>query len=165
MWVWKVHCLCVSCVCTAVVYDGCPKAFDAGIWWPRTSFGRPVAMNCPKGSIGECRRLVLQESGCWISKSVFTNTHTVHWHFYDRCTCTQRLNKFHSSNITHNLKVNKLTHNLEVCCNKVGKLLRPNDDFFTWSRLNKCILNIIIKQSVCSEHDTVCGCAVFTKGT
>lgn len=54
---------------------------------------------------------------------------------------------------------------LKVCCNKVGKLLRPNDDFFTWSSLNKCILNIIIKQSVCSKHDTVCGCAVFTKGT
>lgn len=39
---------------SAVVYEGCPKAFDAGIWWPKTKFGRPAAMNCPKGSIGEC---------------------------------------------------------------------------------------------------------------
>lgn len=38
---------------STVVYEGCPKAFDAGIWWPKTKFGRPAAMNCPKGSIGE----------------------------------------------------------------------------------------------------------------
>lgn len=37
----------------SVVYEGCPKAFDQGIWWPKTKFGRPAAMNCPKGSIGE----------------------------------------------------------------------------------------------------------------
>lgn len=45
--------LCLSFPST-VVYEGCPKAFDAGIWWPKTQFGRPAAMNCPKGSIGEC---------------------------------------------------------------------------------------------------------------
>lgn len=37
----------------AVVYEGCPKAFDAGIWWPKTRFGRPAATQCPKGSVGE----------------------------------------------------------------------------------------------------------------
>ena len=36
----------------SVVYDGCPKAYDTGIWWPKTPFGRPVAINCPKGSTG-----------------------------------------------------------------------------------------------------------------
>uniref|UniRef100_A0A4W5NLX5 Cadherin EGF LAG seven-pass G-type receptor 1a n=1 Tax=Hucho hucho TaxID=62062 RepID=A0A4W5NLX5_9TELE len=40
-----------------VVYEGCPKAFDQGIWWPKTKFGRPAAMNCPKGSIGDCNCL------------------------------------------------------------------------------------------------------------
>lgn len=35
-----------------MVYDGCPKSFDAGIWWPKTKFGRPAAMDCPKGSVG-----------------------------------------------------------------------------------------------------------------
>ncbi|KAL4624920.1 cadherin EGF LAG seven-pass G-type receptor 1 [Arapaima gigas] len=29
-----------------VVYEGCPKAFAGGIWWPRTKFGRPAAMDC-----------------------------------------------------------------------------------------------------------------------
>ncbi|TRY56131.1 hypothetical protein DNTS_015256, partial [Danionella cerebrum] len=36
-----------------VVYDGCPKAIENGIWWPRTMFGGPAATNCPKGSSGE----------------------------------------------------------------------------------------------------------------
>lgn len=97
----KVQCLCVSCLCTAVVYDGCPKAFNAGIWWPRTSFGRPVAMNCPKGSVGECCRHVLQESGCWISKShthtVYTGIFMTHVHMHKGCH-----NKFHCSNSTIN---------------------------------------------------------------
>lgn len=39
-------------ISSTVVYDGCPKSFDAGIWWPKTRFGRPAAMNCPKGSVG-----------------------------------------------------------------------------------------------------------------
>ncbi len=38
--------------CYLVVYDGCPKAFEDGIWWPRTMFGGPAATNCPKGSSG-----------------------------------------------------------------------------------------------------------------
>uniref|UniRef100_A0A6Q2Z0R2 Cadherin EGF LAG seven-pass G-type receptor 1a n=1 Tax=Esox lucius TaxID=8010 RepID=A0A6Q2Z0R2_ESOLU len=36
-----------------VVYEGCPKAFDGGIWWPKTQFGQPAAMKCQKGSIGK----------------------------------------------------------------------------------------------------------------
>lgn len=42
----------VFAIFSTVVYDGCPKSFDAGIWWPKTRFGRPAAMNCPKGSVG-----------------------------------------------------------------------------------------------------------------
>ncbi|XP_058272722.1 cadherin EGF LAG seven-pass G-type receptor 1 isoform X1 [Hemibagrus wyckioides] len=56
-----------------VVYDGCPKAFDAGIWWPRTSFGRPVAMNCPKGSIGTAVRHCNDEKG-WLPPELFNCT-------------------------------------------------------------------------------------------
>lgn len=37
---------------SSVVYEGCPRAFDAGIWWPKTKFGLPAAMDCPRGSIG-----------------------------------------------------------------------------------------------------------------
>uniref|UniRef100_A0A671L319 Cadherin EGF LAG seven-pass G-type receptor 1 n=1 Tax=Sinocyclocheilus anshuiensis TaxID=1608454 RepID=A0A671L319_9TELE len=56
-----------------VVYEGCPKAFDAGIWWPRTNFGRPVAMNCPKGSIGTAVRHCSDEKG-WLPPELFNCT-------------------------------------------------------------------------------------------
>ncbi|XP_047431473.1 cadherin EGF LAG seven-pass G-type receptor 1 isoform X3 [Mugil cephalus] len=56
-----------------VVYDVCPKAFDAGIWWPKTKFGRPAAMNCPKGSIGTAIRHCSDEKG-WLSPELFNCT-------------------------------------------------------------------------------------------
>uniref|UniRef100_A0A4W6E6Z8 Cadherin EGF LAG seven-pass G-type receptor 1 n=1 Tax=Lates calcarifer TaxID=8187 RepID=A0A4W6E6Z8_LATCA len=56
-----------------VVYEGCPKAFDAGIWWPKTKFGRPAAMNCPKGSIGTAIRHCSDEKG-WLLPELFNCT-------------------------------------------------------------------------------------------
>uniref|UniRef100_A0A671YRR0 Cadherin EGF LAG seven-pass G-type receptor 1 n=1 Tax=Sparus aurata TaxID=8175 RepID=A0A671YRR0_SPAAU len=56
-----------------VVYEGCPKAFDAGIWWPKTKFGRPAAMNCPKGSIGTAIRHCSDEKG-WLMPELFNCT-------------------------------------------------------------------------------------------
>ncbi|TMS03043.1 Cadherin EGF LAG seven-pass G-type receptor 1, partial [Larimichthys crocea] len=56
-----------------VVYDSCPKAFDAGIWWPKTKFGRPAAMNCPKGSIGTAIRHCNNEKG-WLLPELFNCT-------------------------------------------------------------------------------------------
>uniref|UniRef100_A0A8C6V1M6 Cadherin EGF LAG seven-pass G-type receptor 1a n=1 Tax=Neogobius melanostomus TaxID=47308 RepID=A0A8C6V1M6_9GOBI len=56
-----------------VVYAGCPKAFDAEIWWPKTEFGRPAAMNCPKGSIGTAIRHCSDEKG-WLVPELFNCT-------------------------------------------------------------------------------------------
>uniref|UniRef100_A0A8C7GMU1 Cadherin EGF LAG seven-pass G-type receptor 1 n=1 Tax=Oncorhynchus kisutch TaxID=8019 RepID=A0A8C7GMU1_ONCKI len=56
-----------------VVYEGCPKAFDQGIWWPKTKFGRPAAMNCPKGSIGTAIRHCNDEKG-WLPPELFNCT-------------------------------------------------------------------------------------------
>ncbi|XP_030628227.1 cadherin EGF LAG seven-pass G-type receptor 1 [Chanos chanos] len=56
-----------------VVYGVCPKAFDDGIWWPRTNFGRPAAMNCPKGSIGTAIRHCSDEKG-WLPPDLFNCT-------------------------------------------------------------------------------------------
>ncbi|XP_061571275.1 cadherin EGF LAG seven-pass G-type receptor 1 isoform X2 [Cololabis saira] len=56
-----------------VVYEGCPKAFDAGIWWPKTKFGRPAAMNCPRGSIGTAIRHCSDEKG-WLAPELFNCT-------------------------------------------------------------------------------------------
>uniref|UniRef100_A0A3Q3NGM6 Cadherin EGF LAG seven-pass G-type receptor 1-like n=1 Tax=Mastacembelus armatus TaxID=205130 RepID=A0A3Q3NGM6_9TELE len=36
-----------------VVYDVCPRAFETGLWWPRTRFSQPAAVRCPRGSAGE----------------------------------------------------------------------------------------------------------------
>ncbi|XP_077340579.1 cadherin EGF LAG seven-pass G-type receptor 2 [Lithobates pipiens] len=39
-----------------VNYDSCPRAVEAEIWWPRTRFGLPTAVSCPKGSVGTAIR-------------------------------------------------------------------------------------------------------------
>ncbi|KAL0962784.1 hypothetical protein UPYG_G00345400 [Umbra pygmaea] len=56
-----------------VVYEGCPKAFDQGIWWPKTNFGRPAAIDCPKGSIGTAIRHCSDEKG-WLPPELFNCT-------------------------------------------------------------------------------------------
>ncbi|XP_056107101.1 cadherin EGF LAG seven-pass G-type receptor 1 [Rhinichthys klamathensis goyatoka] len=56
-----------------VVYDGCPKAFEDGIWWPRTTFGGPAATNCPKGSSGTAIRHCSDEKG-WLPPELFNCT-------------------------------------------------------------------------------------------
>ncbi|KAF4091142.1 hypothetical protein AMELA_G00033680 [Ameiurus melas] len=56
-----------------VVYDSCPKAFDAGIWWPRTMFGGPAATNCPKGSSGTAVRHCSDKEG-WLTPELFNCT-------------------------------------------------------------------------------------------
>lgn len=35
-----------------VVYDGCPKSYAGGLWWPRTKFGQVAIEHCPLGSQG-----------------------------------------------------------------------------------------------------------------
>ncbi|KAM4619207.1 cadherin EGF LAG seven-pass G-type receptor 1-like [Polymixia lowei] len=56
-----------------VVYEGCPKAFDAGIWWPKTQFGQPAAMKCPRGSTGTAIRHCSDEHG-WLPPDLFNCT-------------------------------------------------------------------------------------------
>ncbi|XP_026001885.1 cadherin EGF LAG seven-pass G-type receptor 1 isoform X6 [Astatotilapia calliptera] len=56
-----------------VVYEGCPKAFDSGIWWPKTKFGRPAAMKCPEGSFGTAIRHCSDEKG-WLAPELFNCT-------------------------------------------------------------------------------------------
>ncbi|XP_051548726.1 cadherin EGF LAG seven-pass G-type receptor 1-like isoform X2 [Myxocyprinus asiaticus] len=56
-----------------VVYDGCPKAFEDGIWWPRTMFDSPLATNCPKGSSGTAFRHCSNDKG-WLPPELFNCT-------------------------------------------------------------------------------------------
>uniref|UniRef100_A0A8I5NUN2 Cadherin EGF LAG seven-pass G-type receptor 1 n=1 Tax=Papio anubis TaxID=9555 RepID=A0A8I5NUN2_PAPAN len=56
-----------------VIYNGCPKAFEAGIWWPQTKFGQPAAVPCPKGSVGNAVRHCSGEKG-WLPPELFNCT-------------------------------------------------------------------------------------------
>ncbi|KAJ0179731.1 hypothetical protein K1T71_004322 [Dendrolimus kikuchii] len=39
-----------------VVYDGCPRSFSHGVWWPRTKFGIEATTDCPTGTSGKATR-------------------------------------------------------------------------------------------------------------
>ncbi|KAM6214870.1 cadherin EGF LAG seven-pass G-type receptor 1 [Rhynchocyon petersi] len=56
-----------------VIYSGCPRAFEAGIWWPQTKFGQPAAVPCPKGSMGTSVRHCSGEKG-WLPPELFNCT-------------------------------------------------------------------------------------------
>uniref|UniRef100_A0A8C3DKU9 Cadherin EGF LAG seven-pass G-type receptor 1 n=1 Tax=Corvus moneduloides TaxID=1196302 RepID=A0A8C3DKU9_CORMO len=56
-----------------VIYNGCPKAFEADIWWPQTKFGQPAAVPCPKGSVGNAVRHCNIEKG-WLPPELFNCT-------------------------------------------------------------------------------------------
>ncbi|XP_037535788.1 cadherin EGF LAG seven-pass G-type receptor 2 [Nematolebias whitei] len=56
-----------------VIYDSCPQAIEAGIWWPRTKFGLPAAVPCPKGTIGTAIRHCDEHKG-WLPPNLFNCT-------------------------------------------------------------------------------------------
>ncbi|XP_028652386.2 cadherin EGF LAG seven-pass G-type receptor 2 isoform X2 [Erpetoichthys calabaricus] len=56
-----------------VIYDSCPRAMEAEIWWPRTKFGLPAAVPCPKGSIGTAIRHCDEHKG-WLPPNLFNCT-------------------------------------------------------------------------------------------
>nr|XP_039319215.1 cadherin EGF LAG seven-pass G-type receptor 1 isoform X4 [Saimiri boliviensis boliviensis] len=72
-----------------VIYNGCPKAFEAGIWWPQTKFGQPAAVPCPKGSVGNAVRHCSVEKG-WLPPELFNCT-TVS--FVDLRTMNEKLSR------------------------------------------------------------------------
>ncbi|KAK5610636.1 Cadherin EGF LAG seven-pass G-type receptor 2 [Crenichthys baileyi] len=56
-----------------VIYDSCPQAIEAGIWWPRTKFGLPAAVPCPRGSVGTAIRHCDEHKG-WLPPNLFSCT-------------------------------------------------------------------------------------------
>ncbi|KAM4022955.1 cadherin EGF LAG seven-pass G-type receptor 3 isoform 2-T2 [Anomaloglossus baeobatrachus] len=56
-----------------VIYDGCPKTLTSGVWWPRTKFGLPTAVPCPKGSLGAAIRHCDDVKG-WVEPDLFNCT-------------------------------------------------------------------------------------------
>ncbi|KAM9311041.1 cadherin EGF LAG seven-pass G-type receptor 1 [Gastrophryne carolinensis] len=72
-----------------VIYNGCPKAFEAGIWWPQTKFGQPAAVPCPKGSVGNAIRHCNEEKG-WLPPELFNCTTLT---FMELKTLNEKLHK------------------------------------------------------------------------
>uniref|UniRef100_A0A8D8VR67 Protocadherin-like wing polarity protein stan n=1 Tax=Cacopsylla melanoneura TaxID=428564 RepID=A0A8D8VR67_9HEMI len=57
-----------------VVYDGCPKSYAGGLWWPRTKFGQMSVENCPIGSQGKASRSCDDTKPGWHSPDMFNCT-------------------------------------------------------------------------------------------
>ena len=57
-----------------VVYEACPRSFEAGVWWERTPFGQSVEVACPDGAEGLARRDCNTVSG-WALPDLFNCTH------------------------------------------------------------------------------------------
>ncbi|XP_072571150.1 cadherin EGF LAG seven-pass G-type receptor 2 isoform X1 [Paramormyrops kingsleyae] len=63
----------VSATGCEVIYDSCPQTMEADVWWPRTRFGLPAAVSCPKGSIGTAIRHCDEHQG-WLPPDLFNCT-------------------------------------------------------------------------------------------
>ena len=57
-----------------VVYNSCPRSYEAGIWWPRTPFGQTVEVACPEDSEGKAVRQCVEEQS-WSEPDLFNCTH------------------------------------------------------------------------------------------
>ncbi|XP_069580139.1 cadherin EGF LAG seven-pass G-type receptor 2 [Brachyistius frenatus] len=56
-----------------VIYDSCPQAIEASVWWPRTKFGLPAAAPCPRGTLGTAIRHCDEHKG-WLPPDLFNCT-------------------------------------------------------------------------------------------
>lgn len=57
-----------------VVYDGCPRDFEAGLWWDRTKFGESTVATCPQGSVGKGSRRCNSDAAEWDAPDLFNCT-------------------------------------------------------------------------------------------
>lgn len=100
-----------------MVYDGCPRDFETGLWWDRTKFGESALATCPSGSVGKGSRLCDSEAAEWAPPDLFNCTST---RFLD-------LRKLLGQLETGDLQVNtfvavKMAADLQKATNLTGKL-------------------------------------------
>lgn len=57
-----------------VVYDGCPRSFAGGSWWPRTKFGLTAIEDCPGTAEGKASRSCDDHLGGWQPPDLFNCT-------------------------------------------------------------------------------------------
>ncbi|KAG6439141.1 hypothetical protein O3G_MSEX000521, partial [Manduca sexta] len=94
------------------VYDGCPRSFSHGVWWPRTKFGIQAITDCPAGTSGKATRMC-------------DETQVVPWQEPDMFNCTtstfyqlkKQLQKIESGELTMNTFVGvRLAAELSGAC-------------------------------------------------
>lgn len=57
-----------------VVYDGCPRSYAKGLWWPRTKFGLNAIEDCPGTAEGKASRSCDDKLGGWQPPDLFNCT-------------------------------------------------------------------------------------------
>lgn len=57
-----------------VVYDGCPRSYSEGLWWPRTKFGVTAVEDCPGTAEGRTSRSCDDKLGGWQPPDLFNCT-------------------------------------------------------------------------------------------
>ncbi|XP_058856059.1 cadherin EGF LAG seven-pass G-type receptor 3-like isoform X1 [Acipenser ruthenus] len=122
-----------------VIYDGCPRIITAGIWWPRTKFGLPAAVPCPKGSLGAAIRHCDEEQG-WMEPDLFNCTSPP---FTEVAAVLDRLERNETELSTIEMK--KLAHQLRDVAEGVGHYF--GSDLQIAERLLSHLLGFECKQS------------------
>ncbi|XP_037874856.1 protocadherin-like wing polarity protein stan [Bombyx mori] len=101
-----------------VVYDGCPRSFAGGVWWPRTKFGVETITDCPPGSSGRATRTC-------------DETKDVPWQDPDMFNCTtatfyqlrKQLHKIETGELTMNTFVGvRVAADLSTACANTPRL-------------------------------------------
>ncbi|XP_063379045.1 protocadherin-like wing polarity protein stan [Cydia fagiglandana] len=101
-----------------VVYDGCPRSFSHGVWWPRTKFGIEAYADCPPGTSGKATRMC-------------DETQVVPWQEPDMFNCTtstfyqlrKQLSKIESGELLVNTFVGvRLADDLASACSNTPAL-------------------------------------------
>ncbi|KAL7299168.1 hypothetical protein TKK_0007766 [Trichogramma kaykai] len=57
-----------------VVYDGCPRSYAEGLWWPRTKFGQVAIEHCPGSAEGKASRMCSDKLNGWQDADLFNCT-------------------------------------------------------------------------------------------
>ncbi|KAL0891925.1 hypothetical protein ABMA27_015170 [Loxostege sticticalis] len=101
-----------------VVYDGCPRSFSHGVWWPRTKFGIEAVTDCPSGTSGKATRMC-------------DETQVIPWQEPDMFNCTtstfyqlrNQLHKIETGELSVNTFVGvRLAEDLASACQNTPQL-------------------------------------------
>ncbi|KAJ2938245.1 hypothetical protein O0L34_g17587 [Tuta absoluta] len=101
-----------------VVYDGCPRSFSHGVWWPRTKFGVEAVTDCPAGTSGRGTRMCDESQLVpWQEPDMFNCTTST---FYQ---LRKQLSKIETGELTMNTFVGvRLAEDLAAACANTPKL-------------------------------------------